>query len=158
MEVTGPDMIMRQKFEGLLLCGRSQQFIEKSCPDNLSYRSKNQSSVTAESYILIYTRHLIKLYFYMGFTYDEITMILSMKHNINISVRHLKRKLRELYLTRRTGYSDLDTVLSFLEYQLTISGQMHGYRWTYQNCIINGLKVKEEEVRLVLDILDPRKS
>ncbi|KAL3866444.1 hypothetical protein ACJMK2_043740 [Sinanodonta woodiana] len=102
------------------------------------------------------TRHLIELYFYMGFTYDEIAMILSIKHNMMISVCHLKRKLHELNLTRRKGYSDLDTVLSFIEYQLTTSGQMHGYRWMYQKYLLNGLKVKKEDIRLVLRMLDPQ--
>ncbi|KAL3891527.1 hypothetical protein ACJMK2_003787 [Sinanodonta woodiana] len=64
----------------------------------------------------------------MGFTYDEIAMILSIKHNITFSVRHLKWKLHELNLTRRKDYYDLVIVLSCIEYQLTTSGQMHGYR------------------------------
>ncbi|KAL3855944.1 hypothetical protein ACJMK2_015141 [Sinanodonta woodiana] len=102
------------------------------------------------------TRHLIELYFYMGFTYDEIAMILSIKHNMTISVRHLKRKLHELNLIRRKGYSDLDTVLSFIEYQLTTSGQMHGYRWMYQKCLLYGLKVKKEDITLMLRMLDPQ--
>ncbi|KAL3857201.1 hypothetical protein ACJMK2_011893 [Sinanodonta woodiana] len=88
----------------------------------------------------MYTRHLIELYFYMGFTYDEIAMILSIKHNMTISVR----------------YSDLDTVLSFIEYQLTTSGQMHGYRRMCQKCLLNGFKVKKEYIRLMLRMLDPQ--
>ncbi|KAL3866206.1 hypothetical protein ACJMK2_043528 [Sinanodonta woodiana] len=104
----------------------------------------------------MYTRHLVELYFYMDFTYDEIAMILSIKHNMTISVRHLKRKLHELNLTRRKGYSDLDTVLSFIEYPLTASGQMHGYRWMCQKCLLNGLKVKKEDIRFMLRMLDPQ--
>ncbi|KAL3886534.1 hypothetical protein ACJMK2_026519 [Sinanodonta woodiana] len=94
----------------------------------------------------MYTRHLIELFIYMGFTYDEIAMILSIQHNMMLYVRHLKRKLHELNLTRRKGYSDLDTVLSFIEYQLTTSGQMHGYRWICQKCLLNCLKVKKEDI------------
>ncbi|KAL3857192.1 hypothetical protein ACJMK2_011884 [Sinanodonta woodiana] len=103
----------------------------------------------------MYTRHLIELYFYVGFTYDEIAMILSIKYNMTIYVRHLKQKLHELNLTRRKGYSDLDTVLSFIEYQLSTSGQMHGYRWMCQKCLLNGLKVRKEDIRLMLRMLDP---
>ncbi|KAK3600724.1 hypothetical protein CHS0354_027218 [Potamilus streckersoni] len=33
---------------------------------------------------------------------------------------------------------------------------MHGYRWMYQKCLSNGLKVKKEEIRLMLEILDPQ--
>ncbi|KAK3603096.1 hypothetical protein CHS0354_027879 [Potamilus streckersoni] len=58
-----------------------------------------------------------------------------MKHNIKISVRHLKRKLREL--DKEESYSDLYTVLSFLENQLTKSGQMHGCKWMNQKCLLN---------------------
>ncbi|KAL3866164.1 hypothetical protein ACJMK2_043492 [Sinanodonta woodiana] len=93
----------------------------------------------------MYTRHLVELYFYMDFTYDEIAMILSIKHNMTISVRHLKRKLHELNLTRRKGYSDLDTVLSFIEYP-----------WMCQKCLLNGLKVKKEDIRFMLRMLDPQ--
>ncbi|KAL3857208.1 hypothetical protein ACJMK2_011900 [Sinanodonta woodiana] len=104
----------------------------------------------------MYTRHLIELYFYVGFTYDEIAMILSIKYNMTISVRHLKRKLHELNLTIRKGYSDLDTVLSFIEYHLSTSGQMHGYRWMCQKCLLNGLKVRKEDIRHMLRMLDPQ--
>uniref|UniRef100_A0A8C4HR76 Integrase core domain-containing protein n=1 Tax=Dicentrarchus labrax TaxID=13489 RepID=A0A8C4HR76_DICLA len=36
------------------------------------------------------------------------------------------------------------------------SGQLHGYRWMYAKCRENGLRVRKEDVRLVLKELDPR--
>ncbi|XP_051794230.1 endophilin-B2-like isoform X8 [Acanthochromis polyacanthus] len=42
--------------------------------------------------------------------------------------------------------------------QLHGPGKMHGYRWMFTKCQENGLKVKKEEVRLILAKLDPEGS
>ena len=43
-----------------------------------------------------------------------------------------------------------------LSNELQYSGQLHGYRWMYAKCREHGLRVKKEDVRLVLKELDPR--
>ena len=48
----------------------------------------------------------------------------------------------------------MNTVVSFIERQVETNGA-HGYRWMYQKCIWNGLRVKKEQVRLMLKIIDP---
>ena len=97
---------------------------------------------------------LIKFYFDLGMLYKDITSTLALRHNILISERHLKRELRTLNLFRRS-YSNLGDVADFVTSQLLRSGQLHGYRVMHAKCLQNGLRVRKEDVRLILKELDP---
>lgn len=33
-------------------------------------------------------------------------------------------------------------------------GSLHGYRWMYERCIAHGLRLRKEDVRLLLSALD----
>ena len=46
---------------------------------------------------------LIRSYFYSGFTYAEIVLMLNTRHNIQLSVSHLKRILRRMGLKSVTA-------------------------------------------------------
>ena len=98
---------------------------------------------------------LLKLYFQLGLHYKEIVWILAHNHGIIISLRHLKRKLRELGLYRRKQWTNYCEVVAFLKKELQASGQLHGYRMMHAKCISNGLEVRKEDVRLILSLLDP---
>ena len=98
---------------------------------------------------------LLKLYFHLGLHYKEIVWILAHNHGIIISLRHLKRKLRELGLYRRKQWTNYCEVVAFLKKELQASGQLHGYRMMHAKCISNGLEVRKEDVRLILSLLDP---
>ena len=54
------------------------------------------------------------------------------------------------------AYSDLSVLVDFISDQLQYSGQLHGYRWMYAKCREHGLRVRKEDVRLLLKELDPR--
>ena len=97
---------------------------------------------------------LIRMYFDLGLSYVDIVEILSSTHNITISLRNLKRKLHELHLDRRKTYADYADIFNFVEAQLRTSGQMHGYRWMANKCVENGLKVRREDVRIILQTID----
>ena len=49
----------------------------------------------------------IKLYFDMGMLYKDIVQILTLEHGIIVSLRHLKRILKELGLFRRKTIATL---------------------------------------------------
>ncbi|KAK2810384.1 hypothetical protein Q5P01_000407 [Channa striata] len=98
----------------------------------------------------------IELYFELGLKYKDIKSVLSSKHNFHISERHLKRILRARGYSRRKAYSDLADMVDFIRNQLQNSGQLHGYRWMYVKCRKHGLRVRKDDVRLVLKELDPR--
>ena len=97
---------------------------------------------------------LITLYFNLGFTQKETLYFLISKHDILLSLRHLRRILKRLSLYRRQ-YSDIVDVAVFIYEKLTTSSQLHGYRWMHSLCVANGLKVSRDRVRLLLQILDP---
>lgn len=99
---------------------------------------------------------LIKFYFNLGLKYKDITSVLAVRHRYILTERHLKRILRSCRLFRRKGYNDINEVITFITEQLKTSGQLHGYRWMHSKCQENGLHVKKEDVRLILNELDPR--
>lgn len=99
---------------------------------------------------------IIRHYFRLGYSYDDICISLASRHNILISKRHLKRLINfHMGLFRRKHYSDINDVIDFIEILLTTSGQLHGYRWIHLKCILHGLTVSRETVRLILGFLDP---
>ena len=63
---------------------------------------------------------VIKLCFDMGVLYRDIIAILAIECGVVISLRQLKRVLKELGLFRRKNYSDVGDVVEF------ISNQLHG--------------------------------
>ncbi len=97
----------------------------------------------------------IQMYFQMGLKYRDIVLALARYNGICISERHLKRTLRKLGLFRRKGYSPIPRLVTFVENELLYSGQQHGYRWMFEKCNTHGIKCKREEVRIILQILDP---
>ncbi|KAF6722217.1 hypothetical protein FQA47_016494 [Oryzias melastigma] len=96
--------------------------------------------------------HLIKVYFQMGMNYKDILQSLAL-HGIIVSERHLHRILRGMRLERRRY--DLDEAIDFIVEQLQGDGQDHGYRWMYTKCKQRGIRVRKEDVRILLSLLDP---
>lgn len=101
------------------------------------------------------TNDLILYYFLSGMHYDEILAFLYLRHNVNISLSTLKRKLKQMKLGRKKEKTDLRTVIDFIQSELQTSGQLCGYRWMHQRCIQNGLVVTQATVRVTLQELDP---
>lgn len=81
---------------------------------------------------------------------------LSLKHIIKISLRILKRRLKELGLSRRIDYiPTLKYYISrYLEIYIQCSNQLHGYKWMHKKCISNGFVVKQETVQSILKVID----
>ena len=97
---------------------------------------------------------LIKMYFDLGMTYKDMLFVLAQQHNIIISERHLKRLLVSINLHRRK-YNNLADVVCFIQHELQGSGQLHGYRMMYAKCQQSGIRVRKEDVRLILKVMDP---
>ena len=99
---------------------------------------------------------IIENYFNLGLTASEIALFLVSVHGIRISLRHLKRILRQLGCTRRRHPSDLNEVVEAVEEELRGSGSLLGYRAMHQRLINQyGLVTTREVVRHVLRIFDP---
>ena len=57
---------------------------------------------------------LIKQYFNIGFSYKEILVFLSTRHNISLSLRQLKRVLKNTNLSTRKSRSTINSVMQFI--------------------------------------------
>ncbi|KAK6494139.1 hypothetical protein HHUSO_G610 [Huso huso] len=99
-------------------------------------------------------RDQIKKYFSSGFSNREILQLLKECHEINISNRSLERMLQRMNLYRRINKTDELGVANYIQQQLSTSGKLHGYRWMYHKCWMNGMIVSRETVRLILRHLD----
>ena len=97
---------------------------------------------------------LISEYFREGFRYNEIIEILQQHHAIVLSLRHLKRILKNLNLKRRS-YTEAREAVEFIRGELRSSGQLHGYRIMYERCRQRGINVRMDDVRFILKQLDP---
>lgn len=97
---------------------------------------------------------LVSKYFHEGLTYEDIVIVLREHHGISISLRHLHRISRSLMLRRRV-YSDARSVVDFVANAIENSGRMHGYRIMRQRCLVNGLRLRAQDVATILRIYDP---
>ena len=99
---------------------------------------------------------LIKRYCELGFNYKEVLLFLLMHHGILLSLRHLKRLIKNLGIKRRHDPSDLRDVISALSEELSKSGDMAGYRQMTQWLQVDHQPVVgRETVRQLLKICDP---
>lgn len=75
---------------------------------------------------------LVAGYFRLGINYVEMLAFLIMCHGINLSMRQLKRILRERGLTRRKQQSPVNEIVDAIENELERSGRLIGYRLMHQ--------------------------
>lgn len=69
---------------------------------------------------------LIRSYFYSGFTYAEVVLMLKTRNNIQLSVSHLKRILRKMKLKRKNLNFDIENVIHCISNELRGSGSSMG--------------------------------
>ena len=100
---------------------------------------------------------LITEYFYAGFKYFEIVLLLCSRHNINISIRHLKRILKTNNLRRRNDVkTPLKDVEDLIRKEIKLSGQCIGYRSMWRRLIHDyKIQVKRNDVMRLIREVDP---
>ena len=98
---------------------------------------------------------LAKGYFSLGMNHTEILQSLVHLNNIVLSMRTLRRVLKSAALYRRKEYSDILDVSIYLMELLRNSNKSHGYKFVHLNCIQKGFVIRQETVRLLLQIVDP---
>ena len=76
-------------------------------------------------------------------------------HEIEISLRQLKRVLRRQGLRRRKDHSDIKEILNAIETEFEGSGNGIGYRQMHQRLRIDYGLVVQETVRVTIKELDP---
>ena len=98
---------------------------------------------------------IIKNYFSAGFSYQEILVLLSLHHGLEISLRQLHRYLRRLGLLRRRNKDDLNIVNLKMKREISSSSSCFRYRLMHQKLRQMGVATDQETVRLTLKALDP---
>lgn len=101
-------------------------------------------------------RSIIENYFFDGFQYRSILRFLSEYHNIDISYRTLKRRLRQYGLARRRRSPSLLTVWNLIHAELQGPGRLGGYRAMWRLLRRkHRVIIPQETVRLILRQIDP---
>ena len=99
---------------------------------------------------------LIERYFQLGLGYSEILLFLGSLHGCFLSLRQLKRILKQQGLGRRRNRSNPREVCQAIEQELRGSGSTIGYRQMTQRLLhAHGITTDKETVREMLKILDP---
>lgn len=104
-------------------------------------------------------KNLVKIrkYFHAGYSYEEICFFMEKKHNLNISVRTLKRILQKCGLKRKCidEASEIEIATAICT-ELENGGSNLGYRAMWQRLRkVHKLEVKQKTVARLLKNLDP---
>ena len=99
--------------------------------------------------------HVIRTYFFKGFTYREICMFLERHHEYFVSMTTLKRKVKKLGLRRRMPCFDIDAIRGTITELLDGPNNNLGYRAVWHHLQMNGTRVPRTIVADLLKELDP---
>ena len=98
----------------------------------------------------------IEKYFHLGLQAAEILGFIVNVHGFTLSIRQLKRILRDRGCRRRKEPSDFDEVVRVIEIELASSSSLLGYRAMHQKLTNDhGLVVTRNVVRQILKVVDP---
>ena len=74
---------------------------------------------------------------------------------MRLSIRTLHRHLRPKRLYRSGDSSDTRVIIDFIENEISESCPLLGYRKMHKRCVMNGLKVTQHQVSIILKHLGP---
>ena len=100
-------------------------------------------------------RAIITRYFRKGFEYERIVELLGKEHQIAMSIKTLKNRLREYNLKRRDLIWDEAHVRQEIAEVLNGPGCMGGYRSVWHTLRIKGIQVPRNVVQTIVKELDP---
>lgn len=100
-------------------------------------------------------REIITYYFRRGFEYEGIVQLLNKKHNIQMSTRTLKNRLKEYNLKRRGVAYDEEQIRQRIAELIDGPGCMGGYRSVWHTLCLEGAQVPRDVVQRLLKELDP---
>lgn len=100
-------------------------------------------------------KQLVSFYYSLGMNHKEILVSLAQLNQIIISIRTLRRILNTCRLFRKKHFTNILDVALYLVECLHSNDKLCGYKMVHLKCIQKGLVVKQETVRLLLQIIDP---
>lgn len=98
---------------------------------------------------------LLRYYFFRGFTYEEIRMFLEKHHDINMSIRTLKRRIKSYGLRRQQADYDIGSVRAAIQDIVDGHGCLQGYRSVWHTLQLKGMRVRRIVVQEILREIDP---
>jgi hypothetical protein len=100
-------------------------------------------------------KDIITYYFKRGYEYNAIIHFLAKFHQISMSIRTLKNRLREYKLRRRIPTFDLDLVRDRILRELSGPGSSSGYRSMWHTLRLENIQVPRHVVKKLMRELDP---
>ena len=95
-------------------------------------------------------------YFWKGYKYGEIILLLEKCHHVEISKRSFQRYVNRLGLFRKNLHINSVSLLEDVQQYLEENRSSHGYRNVQQRLIMSsGIQYGKEAVRITLNVLDP---
>ena len=98
---------------------------------------------------------LVRYYFYRGFEYKEILLLLLQNHDIQMSMATFKRRLRQYGLRRQLPEYDIDEAREFIQNLIIGPGCLQGYRSIWHTLQLRGIRIPRVVVQQLLKELDP---
>ena len=98
---------------------------------------------------------LIKRYFWKGYKYGEIILLLEKRHHVEISKRSFQRYVNRLGLFRKNLHINSVSLLEDVQQYLEGNGLNHGYRNVQQRLMSSEIQYSNKAVRIELNVLDP---
>ena len=97
----------------------------------------------------------IEYLFYKGYTYEEIVGLLSVDFGIQMSLSTLKRKLKDMNLSRKNVNYDINLVREVVEQLLDGPDSCVGYRSIWHTLKLRGIIVPRLVVQQLMQEIDP---
>ena len=94
-------------------------------------------------------------YFQSSFSYSELLVFLGTFYEINLTLRHLHRLLREQNLFRRYHFTNSNDIIEVIQREMSGSGENLGYRTMHQKLRMKGVVTNRETICLIIKTLDP---
>ena len=128
------------------ICGENLLILQDNIPSCTCVTNSNQQTCIC---------HRISHYFHLGYPYQAIVGLLK-KDGVSLSLSTLKRRLRELGLSRRSQELDVEGVTSLIREEIRGAGRLAGYRNIWHALRIrHGVHVPRSLVAQVLKEIDP---
>ena len=101
-----------------------------------------------------FMEEFIKRYFWKGYKYDEIILLLEKRHHVQISKRSFQRYVNQLGLFRKNLHINSVSLLEDVQQYLEENGSSHEYRNVQQRLMSGEIRYSKEAVRIALNVLN----
>ena len=117
------------------------------CGDRLQHNATEGAAIVDE---------LIKGYFHRGYPYQAIVGLLDKQDGVQMHVRTLKRKLRDLGLKRKEANHDENIVRDLVKQEMQGAGSLAGYRYIWHALRLrHHVNVPRSQVASIMKDIDP---